>query len=128
MSEDGKTLLMHVCDSMLDNPLLALGLLERGANVHSRCHSNDDPSLGNWNALMFASRKGNLATCTVYLNAGAELNSGNVVSSALSLAAGVSAADLPTCPSATLLARQFTTPRMNYMAALVMYMAAAAFD
>ena len=49
----GDTLLICAFYSDHDNPQLAQGLLERGANVHAR--ANDG-----WNALMCASRKGHM--------------------------------------------------------------------
>ncbi len=74
------TLLIYVCCGSHDKPQLAQGLLDRGANVHAR----DD---GDWDALMYASRDGHIAVCTVLLDRGADPDSNNQNSSALSLAA-----------------------------------------
>ena len=76
----GWTLLIWACIGRHDNPQLAQGLLERGANVHAR--SNDG-----WNALMRASYKGYIAVCTVLLDRRADPDSNNQLSSALSSAA-----------------------------------------
>ena len=78
--DNGTTLLIWACWGRHENPQLAQGLLERGANVHAR--SNDG-----WNALMFASYKGYIAVCTVLLDRGADPDSNNQLSSALSSAA-----------------------------------------
>ena len=77
---DGNTLLICACISSHDNPQLAQGLLERGANVHAR------DSAG-WDALMCASGRGHIAVITVLLNRGADPDSNNQNGSALSLAA-----------------------------------------
>jgi hypothetical protein len=71
---DGWTLLIWACFG--GHPLLALGLLERGANVHSR-------SSGGWDALMYASYLGHIAVCTVLLNRGADPDYHNQYYSAL---------------------------------------------
>ena len=77
---DGSTLLISACRGSLDNPQLAQGLLERGADVHARGSGGGD-------ALMLASFNGHIAVCTVLLNRGADPDSNNQNSSALSLAA-----------------------------------------
>ena len=76
----GWTLLIHACRGPHDNPQLAQGLLERGANVHARGN-------GGWDALMWTSLKGHIAVCTVLLDRGADPDSNNQLHSALSLAA-----------------------------------------
>ena len=76
----GWTLLIHACRGPHDNPQLAQGLLERGANVHARSNSG-------WDALMWASYNGHIVTCTVLLDRGAEPDSNNQYDSALSRAA-----------------------------------------
>ena len=76
---DGWTLLISACLGH-DNPQLAQGLLERGANVHAR------GSYG-YDALMYTSRNGYLAVITVLLDRGADPESNNQDYSALSLAA-----------------------------------------
>ena len=76
----GRTLLIYTCCGSLDNPQLAQGILQRGANVHAR------DSRG-WDALMYASHKGHIAVCTVLLDRGADPDSNNQIYSALSLAA-----------------------------------------
>ena len=71
----GWTLLNGACGGSLDNPQLAQGLLERGANVHAR------------DALMWASGRGKIAVCTVLLDRGADPDSNSQYYSALSRAA-----------------------------------------
>ena len=77
---NGDTLLIWACDGRHDNPHLAQGLLERGANVHAR-------GSGGWDALMCASYNGHIAVITVLLDRGADPDSNNQTLSALSLAA-----------------------------------------
>ena len=77
---DGSTLLTWACGGGHDNPQLAQGLLERGANVHARGSDG-------WDALMCASNRGHIAVITVLLDRGADPDSNNQNSSALSLAA-----------------------------------------
>jgi hypothetical protein len=77
---DGWTLLMWACLCGHDNPQLAQGLLEKGANVHARNSIS-------WDALMFASRDGHIAVCTVLLDHGADPDSNCRWISALSNAA-----------------------------------------
>jgi Ankyrin repeats (3 copies) len=79
-SDGGATLLIYACLCSHDNPQLAQGLLERGANVHAW-------DSGSWDALMYASRNGYLAVCTVLLDRGADPDSRTQYVSALSLAA-----------------------------------------
>ena len=74
------TLLDWACYGNHDNPQLAQGLLERGANVHAR-------GSGGCDALMHASYIGHIATCTVLLDRGAGPDSNNQFASALSFAA-----------------------------------------
>ena len=74
-----RTLLIFFCLGRHDNPQLAQGLLERGANVYAR-DSNG------WNALMWASYSGHIAVCLVLLDRGADPDSNNHYHSALSLA------------------------------------------
>ena len=76
----GWTLLILACFCSHDNPQLAQGLLERGANVHARTNIGYD-------ALMWASYKGHIAVCTVLLDRGADPDSNNQDWSALSCAA-----------------------------------------
>ena len=76
----GMTLLILACMGGHDNPQLAQGLLERGANVHARRSHG-------WDALMLASYYGHFAVCTVLLDRGADPDSNNQNSSALSKAA-----------------------------------------
>ena len=77
---NGSTLLVLACRGLHDNPQLAHGLLERGANVHAR-------ESDGWGALMCASYNGYLAVCTVLLDRGADSDSNNQRFSALSWAA-----------------------------------------
>ena len=77
---NGMTLLIWACECDHDNPLLAQGLLERGANVHVRDGSA-------WDALMYASASRHIAVITVLLDRGADPDSHNQFVSALSLAA-----------------------------------------
>ena len=77
---NGWTLLVWACRGSHNNPQLAQGLLERGANVHARGN-------GGWDALMWASLEGHIATCTVLLDRGADPDSHDQYDSALSLAA-----------------------------------------
>ena len=72
---NGGTLLIWACEGGHD-PLLAQGLLERGANVHAR------DSTG-WDALMLASYYGHIAVITVLLDRGADPDSNNKLYSAL---------------------------------------------
>ena len=65
---NGYTLLMWACHDSHDNPQLAQGLLERGANVHARSNGGND-------ALMWASANGHIAVCTVLLGRGADPDS-----------------------------------------------------
>ena len=65
-----RTLLMYVCWGNHDNPQLAQGLLERGADVHARDRHD-------WDALMYASDKGHIAAITVLLDRGADPDSGD---------------------------------------------------
>ena len=74
------TLLICACNGDHDNPQLAQGLLERGANVHARDGNG-------WNALMWASHRGHIVICTVLLDRGADPDSSNQCFSALSMAA-----------------------------------------
>jgi len=74
----GYTLLICACDHA--NPLLAQGLLEKGANVHAQ-------NSHGWDALMTASKAGCIKVCTLLLNNGAHPDSNNKHLSALSLAA-----------------------------------------
>ena len=76
----GWTLLIWACRGGHDNPQLAQGLLERGANVHARRSDG-------WDALMCASYNGHFAVITVLLDRGADPDSNNQFVSALSLAA-----------------------------------------
>ena len=76
----GTTLLIFACLGDHDNPQLAQGLLQRGANVHAR-NSNG------YDALMYASLKGHIAICTVLLDRKADPDSSDQYDSALSLAA-----------------------------------------
>ena len=76
----GWTLLMWACLGRHDNPQLAQGLLERGANVHAR-------GINGYDALMWASYKGHIAVCTVLLDRKADPDSNNQHYSALSCAA-----------------------------------------
>jgi len=75
----GRTLLIWVSRGRIDNPQLAQGLLERGANMHARSYDG-------WNALMYASNYGYIAVCTVLLVRGADPDSNDQYWSALSLA------------------------------------------
>ncbi len=75
------TLLTWACSGSHDNPQLAQGLLERGANVHVRGRYG-------WDALMWASAHGHIAVITVLLDRGADPDSNGQWDSALSLAAG----------------------------------------
>ena len=76
----GWTLLIWACLGGHDNPQLAQGLLERGANVHAR------DSIG-FDALMWASARGHIAVITVLLGRGADPDSNSQYYSALSRAA-----------------------------------------
>ena len=78
---DDSTLLTRACGGGHDNPQLAQGLLERGANVHARGSHG-------WYALMWASYSGHIAVITVLLNRGADPDSHDQYYSALSQAAG----------------------------------------
>ena len=60
---DGMTLMIWACCGRHDNPQLAQGLLERGANVHTRDSDG-------WDVLMCASNKGYVAVITVILDFG----------------------------------------------------------
>ena len=77
---DGLTLLIWACRGNHDNPQLAQGLLERGANVHARGRNG-------WNALMWASVYGYVAVITVLLDRGADPDSHDHYDSPLSMAA-----------------------------------------
>ena len=77
---DGTTLLIFACLGYHDNPQLAQGLLQRGANLHAR-NSNG------YDALMYASYRGHIAVCTVLLDRKADPDSSDQYDSALSLAA-----------------------------------------
>ena len=72
----GRTLLIWACIGDHDNPQLAQGLLERGANVHVRDGIGSD-------ALMYASVSGHIAVITVLLGRGADPDSHNQYWSAL---------------------------------------------
>ena len=76
---NGSTLLTWACKGGHDNPQLAQGLLERGANVHARDSG--------WDALIHASSRGHIAVCTVLLNRGADPDTHDQYYSALSQAA-----------------------------------------
>ena len=76
----GMTLLIYACIMRPDDPQLAQGLLERGANVHARNSNGMD-------ALMWASQHGLISICSFLLKSGADPNSNNQKVSALSLAA-----------------------------------------
>lgn len=75
----GMTLLMFASQGYPDNSSLIEGLLARGANVHARDNSD-------WNALMFASRYGHIAICTMFLKHKSDPDSRNQFTSALILA------------------------------------------
>ena len=92
----GWTLLFWACLGRNDNPLLAQGLLERGAYVHS------------W-VLMTASQKGHIAVCAVLLDHGAHPDSNDQYCSALSIAA---------CNDNLQLCLLFISRRANLMLAL----------
>ena len=77
---DGMTLLIWACGGGHNNPQLAQGLLERGANVHARGSAG-------WDALMYASNSGHMAVITVLLDRGADPDSNDQYWSALSWAA-----------------------------------------
>ena len=77
---DGWTLLICACRGSHNNPQLAQGLLERGANVHAR-------GIGGWDALMWASYRGRIVICTALLDRGADPDSHDQYDRALSLAA-----------------------------------------
>jgi len=74
------TLLHHACCCEYAAPLLVKGLLERGADVNafSRC---------GWVPLMFSSQKGDIESCIVLLDYGANPNFTNYHRSPLTLAA-----------------------------------------
>lgn len=57
---NGRTLLIWVCEGSRDNPQLALGLLERRADVLARNKNNGK------DALMGASQNGHIAVCTFF--------------------------------------------------------------
>ena len=65
---NGTTLLIWVCEGSRDNPQLALGLLERRADVLARNKNNGK------DALMGASQNGHLAVCTLLLERGANVH------------------------------------------------------
>ena len=77
---DGNTLLIWACRGRHDNPQLAQGLLEKGANVHYRNKLGED-------ALMFASYKGHIKHVKLLLDYGVDPDSNNGHESALWLAA-----------------------------------------
>jgi ankyrin repeat protein len=64
---DGRTLLTSACCDSDDNPQLIEGLLKRGSNIHAR-------SKDGYDALMFASSRGNIDVCTILLDHGADPN------------------------------------------------------
>lgn len=76
----GNTLLHYVCMNSSNSVLLVKALLSRRANVHTR-------NVNGINPLMFASRNVDDLTCALLLDAGADPNSNNKNSSALSTAA-----------------------------------------
>jgi len=98
----GWTLLYWTCLGRHDNPLLAQGLLERGANVHAWSNNGND-------VLMTASQKGHIAVCTVLLDHGAHPDSNDKYCSALSIAA---------CNDNLQLCLLFISRRANLMLAL----------
>jgi hypothetical protein len=61
------TLLTSACCYSYDNPQLIEGLLKRGSNIHAR-------SKDGYDALMFASSRGNFDVCTILLEHGADPN------------------------------------------------------
>jgi hypothetical protein len=80
-NNSGFTLLINACHNGIDNPELAQGLLERGANVNARTSSAD------YDALMYTAFYGLISACKVLLDHGANPDSHNQHTSALCVAA-----------------------------------------
>jgi ankyrin repeat protein len=74
------TLLIWACRGRHINFQMVEGLLKRGSYVNVQ-------SCSGWNALMRASKNGNIAVCTLLLDYGANPDSNNEAYSALSVAA-----------------------------------------